>query len=252
MLLPMSNSQMQRYSLGLPSHQCLVQLMSALGRTHVFLNRISISLCPIKTPGSLALSPRIRKELSLATQQLTDFKFILLYEPRSYQMTWADLNEFLSTCLDTSSLQYIELLTRSSERLAKAIDIGKALGSRPREKLTHVIIEGSSVHLSELIAFLDALPESITRLRLAIIHLRSGTWKQALDELRKKKYHVKNYIIRDPSGAEVDSRSGSDRFRPSDIFGNYYDIEGPPERAMVSKADRYITGQDPQQPNPLL
>jgi hypothetical protein len=146
----------------------LVQLMSTLRHTGVLLNGIAIDLSPIRTPGSFVLPPDIRKEISLSTQHLLNFQFTVqcLSQRAGLNHTHGgDLNDFLSACLDTSGLQDVRLSTicYSGADSAEAIDLGKVMWSRSREKLTRVVLGGSSVvDLFQLTAFLDALPESMT------------------------------------------------------------------------------------------
>jgi hypothetical protein len=77
--------------------------------------------------------------------------------------------------------------------------------------------------------------------------LLSGTWKQALDELRKKKYHeekddrVRVQVIRRPRGAECD------REILDSIFGSIF-IK---DQYLYTEAKRYILGHDPGQLNPI-
>jgi hypothetical protein len=244
---PVSGTQVQRYGLELPSYQCLIHLVNTLRHTGVLLNGIAIDLSPISTPGSLVLSPDLRKELSFSTQHLMNFQFTVHCRTQRAGLIHTrggDLNDFLSACLDTSNLQNVRLCTLcdTGADSAEKINVFKVMGSRPRKKLTRLILEGTSVDLSELTVFLNALPESMTLFQLAGIRLRSGTWKQALDEPRKKKYHSKEEILRAPQGAECNFMS--EKYLQK-IFSTPYSSE------HASEADRYILGQNPQQPNPL-
>lgn len=222
--------------------------MCTLQHTGVSLNGIAIHLSPIRDPGSLVLSPDIRKQLSLSTQHLINFQFTVPYRFQRATSNYTlgnDLNDFLSACLDTSSLQDVRISTGCYPSLFSAgvMKLGKVMGSRPREKLTRIFLDGPSVvDLSQLTDFLNALPGSMTHLHLATIHLWRGTWKQALDELRKKKYHIKNGILRAPQGAECNYMSDGDVKK---VFGTPYCHD------HASEADRYIVGQDPEQRNPL-
>ncbi|KAK3297800.1 uncharacterized protein B0H64DRAFT_458342 [Chaetomium fimeti] len=214
------------------------EVWDALG---IVLSGICIDLRATGIPGSLVLAPEIRTELSLSMQQVKVFKFLFhSWDPLEREEA-SDLNEFLFTCLDTSSLQHVKLTIQAGDKSSSAIEVGKVMGSRARDKLTRVSLNGPSVYLSKLIVFLDALPESMTHIRLTNVYLNSGTWSQVLDELRKKKYHDQKKIIIHSRGAEHNYRTDLSR-----IFGIDYMIED-----RLTDADRYILRQKRHQRNPL-
>ncbi|RYO97936.1 hypothetical protein DL765_010981 [Monosporascus sp. GIB2] len=71
------------------------------------------------------------------------------------------------------------------------------------------------------------------------VRLLSGTWKEALDALQKKRSHI--MLFSEPQGAECDNMSQKDYER---IFGkdNY---------GYRSESELYITSRIPLQPNPV-
>ncbi|KAH6851073.1 hypothetical protein B0I37DRAFT_429531, partial [Chaetomium sp. MPI-CAGE-AT-0009] len=163
-------------------------------------------------PGGLVLAPEIRTELSLSVQQLTYFDFTFRCQEGLDRPEACDFHEFLYTCLDTSSLQHVSLDIQVYWNRARTIDV-------------------------------DRVMESMARIQLFNVHLNSGTWKQALDELRKEKYRIKKRIVTDGVGAEADYMSWYKIWR---IFGGEHRSDHE-----LTDADRYILGQDPQQRNPI-
>ncbi|EAQ86788.1 predicted protein [Chaetomium globosum CBS 148.51] len=157
MLAPTSSSHTHRYNLGpLPSYSFLIDLVIKLRHKGVLLNGISVSLGNIGGPGSLVLAPDIRNQLSLCMQELRVFDFALGRIGRDPKA--GNLNELLFACLDTCSLQSVNVLDnlRDTDGL-EPIDLGKIMGSRSRKNLTRVGFSGLSTDLSKLIVVLKAL-----------------------------------------------------------------------------------------------
>lgn len=114
------------------------------------------------------------------------------------------------------------------------------MGSNSRPELTEISILGrNTISFDELVIFLRGLPES-TVLYLGNVRLRTGTWEEALDALRKEKPHIR--MLSEPQGAECVGMSYADYrriFRGADRYGGR------------SEAEHYFTNPDPRASNPL-
>jgi hypothetical protein len=236
MLRPMCGRDSVLNHFELPSYQCLAELLKTLGQTGVFLSSMVIDLATKGVPGSLVLAPDMRKEVSLGMQRLKNLEVVLRSWVANEDPDAGDLTEFVSAFLDIDSLQKV-VLAASDWDWNHSINIGKAMGSRSRENLNYVSLEGTPIHLSELIGLLGSMSERIS-LRMNGVCLLSGTWKQALDELRKKKYYeekddrVRVQVMRRPRGAQCD------REILDSILGSIF-IE---DQYLYTEAERYILG----------
>jgi hypothetical protein len=95
------------------------------------------------------------------------------------------------------------------------------------------------VDLSKLVLLLERLPQSMSCIHQKDVRLLSGTWKEALDVLRRKRCHI--MLLSEPQGAECDNMSQEDYRK---IFGN--DNYG-----NLTETELYITNRIPRQPNPV-
>lgn len=235
MLQPTGRYDAKLRGIELPNYQRIVEVIgpfrSAAG---VLLNSIRIQLNTLGTPGSLALAPDIRQEFSSRMRQLKNFTFCSSYAEDAEDAD--DLNNFLFACLDTSSLKKLWLkLNGRAQNQAKA-NLGKIIGSRSRHELTNIYLSGVAIDLSTLVLFLELLPESLSSLGIQLwdVHLLSGTWKEVLDALRKKKSCV--MVLRQPRGAECAGMSQKNYRRIFDSNNREPITEfnhGPPSMAEV-------------------
>ncbi|RYP53946.1 hypothetical protein DL768_001168 [Monosporascus sp. mg162] len=237
MLQPMTGYHAKKHGLELPNYECIVNVTDAVRSAGALLNSVNIKLSTLGYPGGLVPAPDIRREFSSGMQQLREFAFECEDSPNEQDA--CDLNEFLSACLDTPSLQKLSLDMRGSEAEAARIDVGQIMGSKSRHKLTDIFLGYVAMDLSKLVLFLERLPQSMSCIHQKDVRLLSGTWKEALDALRKKRSYI--MLFSEPQGAECDNMSQKDYER---IFGN--DNYG-----CRSEAELYITNRIPRQPNPV-
>ncbi|KEZ43889.1 hypothetical protein SAPIO_CDS4063 [Scedosporium apiospermum] len=224
------------HSLDLPNYQCIAKIVDAVRCAGVSLKTIKIELSDLGCPGSLMPSPDIRREFSSGLQQLAEFKF----ECDSPDEQDAEgLNDALSVYVDTPSLQKLSLDMRSYDAGEPGrIDIGQIMGSRSRDRLTDISFAYAAMDFSRMVQFLNRLPQSTTCISLIDVRLLSGTWKEALDALRKKNIRIVH--LSEPKGAECDNMSPEDYKR---IFDD--------KCAYRTLAELYITNRISQQRNPL-
>jgi hypothetical protein len=161
MLRPMCGKDSVLNHFELPSYQCLAELLKTFGQTGVFLSSMVVDLATKGGPGSLVLAPDMRKEVSLGMQQLKNLEVVLRSWVANEDPDAGDLTEFVSAILDTASLQKVVLAANDWD-WNHAINIGKAMGSRSRENLNYVSLQGTPIHLSELIGLLGSMSEQIS------------------------------------------------------------------------------------------
>ncbi|KAK4154570.1 hypothetical protein C8A00DRAFT_42643 [Chaetomidium leptoderma] len=236
-LQPMTGYEAKKHGFELPNYQCVVNVIDAARSAGALLNRIDITLSTVGYPGALVPAPDIRQEFSSGMQQLKEFKFSC--KDSLNEQDVEDLNEFLSACLDTSSLQKLSLDMRGEGDETARIDVGRVMGSKSRKELTDIFLGQIAIDLSMLVRLLERLPEPIRCLHQYNVRLLSGTWKEALDALREKRSRV--MLFRTPQGAECDNMSREDYER---IFGE----DGYGNR---SEAELYITNRRLLEANPL-
>ncbi|RYP10690.1 hypothetical protein DL764_000480 [Monosporascus ibericus] len=191
----------------------IARMPDAVRRAGALLNSIDVKLSTLGCPRSLVPAPDIRRDFSSGMQQLKEFVF--KYKGSHNEQDAGDLNEFLSACLDTPSLQKLSLDMRGEEAETTRIDVGQIMGSKTRHKLTDIFLGYVAMDLSWLVLLLDRLPQSMSCIHQKDVRLLSGTWKEALDALRKKR--SRNMLLSEPQGAECDNMSQTDYER---IFGN--------------------------------
>ncbi|EDN07297.1 hypothetical protein I7I51_03437 [Histoplasma capsulatum] len=236
MLQPITGDDAKKHGLELPNYQCIVNVIDSVRRAGTLLDNIDIKLSTLGYPGSLALAPDIRREFSSRMQQLKEFAFS--FEGNLTEQDADDLSKFLSAFLDTSSLQNLRLHMRGEEAEAARIDVGQIIGSKSRHKLIDISFDQVAMDLPRLLRFLERLPQSIHCIHLRDVRLLSGTWKEALDALRKKRSRV--VLFSEPQGAECDNM-------PREVYESIFSTEN----CDVSNAERYIRNWIPWEPNPL-
>ncbi|RYP11877.1 hypothetical protein DL767_011280 [Monosporascus sp. MG133] len=237
MLQPITGYHAKKHGLELPNYQCIFNVTNAVQRAGALLNSIDVKLSTLGYPRGLVPAPDIRREFSSGMQQLKEFAFE--YEGSHSEQDAGDLNEFLSACLDTPSLQKLSLDMRGSEAETTRIDVGQIMGSKSRHKLTDIFLRYVAMDLSKLVLFLERLPQSVNCIHQKGVRLLSGTWKEALDALRKKRYRF--MLFSEPQGAECDNMSQTD----------YERIFGSDNHGYRSEAELYITNRIPGKLNPV-
>jgi hypothetical protein len=237
MLQPMTGYHTKIHGLELPNYECIINVIEAVRNAGAFLSSIDIKLSTLGYPRGLVPATDIRREFSSGMQQLKAFSFRC--DDSANEQDVGDLNEFLSACLDTASLQKLSLDMRGSEVESSRIDVGQIMGSKSRHKLTDIFFGYVAVDLSKLVLLLERLPQSMSCIHQKDVRLLSGTWKEALDVLRRKRCHI--MLLSEPQGAECDNMSQEDYRK---IFGN--DNYG-----NLTETELYITNRIPRQPNPV-
>jgi len=236
-LQPLTGYRAKAHSLDLPNYQCIAKIVDAVRCAGVSLKTIKIELSYLGCPGSLMPSPDIRREFSSGLQQLAEFKFECRDSPDEQDAE--GLNDALSVYVDTPSLQKLSLDMRSDDAGEPGrIDIGQIMGSRSRDRLTDISFAYAAMDFSRMVQFLNRLPQSTTCISLIDVRLLSGTWKEALDALRKK--NIRIVQLSEPKGAECDNMSPEDYKRIFDDKCAYYTL-----------AEFYVRNRIPQQRNPL-
>jgi hypothetical protein len=222
----------EEHDLELPDFQCLANTIDSVRSAGALLDSITISLLALRAPGTLVLAPDIRQRFSSGMRQLKNFEFT--YNRCLYDQDVGHLTDFLSACLDTSSLTCLMLDLGDSWHQPARINVGNIIGSQSRHELTDIFLAGTSIELSVLVLLLQRLPDSMSSLkvRLSDLYLLSGTWKEALDALRKKESHT--IILDRPCGAEFNDMSRADYSR---IF---FDKDGATHNTIAS---RYIANR---------
>ncbi|ATY65018.1 hypothetical protein A9K55_003843 [Cordyceps militaris] len=239
MLQPMTGYHTRAYGFESPNYECIINVIEAVRNAGTLLSSIDIKLSTLACPTGLVPAPDIRREFSSGMQQLEAFSF--KYSGNANDQDVSDLHEFLSTCLDTASLQRLTLDMKGSEVESPRIDVGQIMGSMSRHKLTNILLHYVAVEVSKLKLLLERLPQSmngINQMNVMNICLLSGTWKDALDVLRRKARGI--MALSHPRGAECDSMSQEDYER---IFGHE-------DHACSSEAEMYINRCLPGLPNP--
>ena len=206
MLHPTLGFGLKKHDLEPPSYHSIVDVIDAVRGAGILLNSIDIKLSTLGWPGELAPYPDKRLEFSSGMRHLRKFAFT--YEGSPDDQDAEELNEFLSACLDTSSLQQLSLDMRSGPPTQARIDVGMIMGSRPRPELTDIFLGQVAVHFSGLQRLLDRLPHSMECLYLTDVRLLSDTWKDALDALKTKRYLV--ISLSELQGAEFENMSDED------------------------------------------
>ncbi|KAK4103236.1 hypothetical protein N658DRAFT_305749 [Parathielavia hyrcaniae] len=239
MLQPMTAYQMEKHDLERPNYQCLLDTLRSVQGAGVLLDAIDIDLSTMGIPGALVLAPDLRQEFCSGMRLLKEFKF--RYSEALDEEGADHLSEFLSACLETSSLRQIFLSVGATEEGEGArIDVGRIVGSK--SQLTDISIHGQfATDLSKLVRLLEQLPEPVRVLSLDGIRLLSGTWEEALVAIRKKKCQV--MFLSDPCGAECDDMSS----------GDYERIFSRPKDSMERNAAEVYVRSHPalRIPNPL-
>ncbi|EER39389.1 conserved hypothetical protein [Histoplasma capsulatum H143] len=236
MLQPITGYDAKKHELELPNYQCIVNVIDSVRRAGALLDNIDIKLSTLGYPGSLVLAPDIQREFSSRMQQLKEFSFS--FEGNLTEQDADDLSKFLSAFLDTSSLQNLGLRMGGGDAEAARIDVGQLIGSKPRHKLIAISFCQVAIDLPRLLLFLERLPQSIRCIHLQDVRLLSGTWKEALDALRKKRSRV--VLFSEPQGAECDNM-------PHEAYESIFRSENCNE----NDAERYIRNRIPWEPNPL-
>ena len=235
-LQPLTGYHAKKHGLELPDYQCVIDVIDSVRSAGALLNNIDIKLSTVGCPGSLAVTSDIRQEFSSGMRQLKAFAFRC--DDSLDEQDADNLNKFLSVCLDTPNLKTLKLDMRGQEAETTRVDVGKIMGSQSRHELTDVFLGRVAIDLFNLVLFLNRLPESMYALYQEDVRLLSGTWKQALDVLRKKTSLV--VIFREPHGAECDDM-------PLEGYKRAFSSKD----SYQSEAEFYIRSRDSWRPNPI-
>jgi hypothetical protein len=166
----------------------------------------------------LVPAPDLRLDFSSGMQQLRRFSFEHEFPCRDEdsdddegQVT--DLHEFLSACLDTSSLQSLGLDLRGGEHERHFPLCLRLIISRKQSlyKLDDIFLGQCALDYADLIAFLRRLPKSMDYLSLSNVRLLNGSWRETLDALREKRPRFAS--LKAPAGAECEDMSGEEYSR---------------------------------------
>lgn len=228
-----------------PSYGCIIRTLNAVGSAGAWPKSIDISLhtklFALGPPGKPLFTPDTRREFSSGMRQLRHFSFE--HNDDIYEEQVEHLQEFMSACLDTPSLQTLKLnMTLTGGNVL--INMRDVMGFRTRPNLTGIDLALVGTHLSTVARLLKRLPEPMDYIRLQHVCLvtsprEEGTWEEALDLLREKS--CRSWYLYLPWGAEV----------PDPPPKDYYVIFGNCERSSPSAAERYIAKIFPGDYNPL-
>jgi hypothetical protein len=179
MLQPTSTDHVEEHNLERPDYQCLVNTIDSVRSAGAFLDSITIDLSTFGAAGTLVLAPDIRQKFSSGMRQLKNFEFT--YSHSLNNEGAGHLTDFLSACLDTSSLTRFRLDLRGPGQQSARINVGNIIGLQSRHELTKLFLGGTSIELSALMLLLQRLPDSMGSLEVYLhdLYLLSGTWKEA-------------------------------------------------------------------------
>lgn len=237
-LQPMTGYHAKKYGLDLPDYQCVIDVIDSVRSAGASLNNINMNLETLGCPGTLTVTSGMRQEFSSGLQQLKAFAFRC--EGSLDEQDMNSLNEFLSVCLDAPNLKKLDLDMRGAADQTTRVDVGKIMGSKSRHELTDVYFGQVAMDFSSLVLFLKRLPETMYSLHLDDVRLLSGTWKQALDALRKNKYDFVK--LKAPHGAECDEM-------PPEVYETIFKTSY--SHLSSSEAEAYIKHRDLCLPNPI-
>ncbi|KFX96248.1 hypothetical protein V490_03443 [Pseudogymnoascus sp. VKM F-3557] len=238
MLKPATGYSAKIHGLEQMPYHVVTEVPVAVRSAGVWLNDIDIKLSFVGGSQQLVTDLEAREKVSAAMQQVKTFSFKC--SDSLDERDSDNLNKFLETCLDTPSLKKLKLDLRiDGEAEEWHVDIaGRFIASRPWRNLTDISIFQVSVDLSDLVSFLQSLPPSIECLWITDMHLRSGTWAEALEVLREKSYKIVH--ITSPRGAECDDLSQEEL---ENVFGK--------PNHNFSSAEQYIRKLRYMTNNPL-
>ena len=212
MLVPLSQYRVEIGLLEPPSIRCIIRLIDAVRVAGAAsLHHLDINLSSLGRSKDLVPAPDSPSLFSSGMQQLRTFAFRYEYsgglekKGKNPAEGVEDMVEFLSACLDTSSLRGLHLdLRRLRGRYPTKTVRLKDIFNRKRrlDNLTEVFLGNFDCDYIGLISFLRRLPTPIHRLGLRSIGLISGngSWREVLDALREKEPIIAH--LHHPAGAE--------------------------------------------------
>jgi len=212
------------------NYRCIFELIAAAQITGVLFRTIDITVWNPGCQGGLSVPHEDRGAFSAGMKQLKKFSFRIGIGPDDDHID--DVQEFLSACLDTPSLEHLELVTVMDPRRildTMRIDAGQVMSSTLRPNLTALILHNVGLDLSDIVA-LKKIQKFPRHVDLENIRLYSGTWEEALDVLRDVRPRSIN--LRGLRGGE--RRDIPKRFYRK-IFG-----ESTDETGGESVAERYV------------
>ncbi|KAK0646014.1 hypothetical protein B0T16DRAFT_412418 [Cercophora newfieldiana] len=232
---PATLDNVLRHHLQVPNYRCVFDVIKAVVDAGVLLESIRISMSQMAFHGCSPFpTPDVRREFSLRLRCLKEFELVcgpLLWSPG--QEVFLD---FCSACLDTPSLQRIKLRGVDDSQ-HDGLNAGRILGSRSRERLSILHLQGVDIDLSTLVA-LARSPQPMSTLHLIMVSLRTGTWKEALDFLRAMEGWKKR--LKSPRGIEIDQMT---KWQYREVFASI----GP----YMSNAETFINRAAASERNPI-
>ncbi|KAK0616678.1 hypothetical protein B0T14DRAFT_546841 [Immersiella caudata] len=215
MLAPLSGYHVEKHLLDSPSLRCVPRLIDAVRDAGVLLHHLDIKL--------------LRHEDSRADRDDLD-------GGNGEYLT--GLIGFLSACLDTSSLQSVDLDMRGDGRFTLRLkDVFNQ--KRSLDKLTDVFLGNWDVNYTDLAVFLRRLPTRMESFSMYNVNLLTGSWRDVLDAVREKKCGYA--LLKDPQGAEREGMAEEGYRR---IFED--------EVGHMSLAERYMSSRGSWLKNPIL
>ncbi|KAK5651171.1 hypothetical protein OQA88_13189 [Cercophora sp. LCS_1] len=211
MLMPPASFEVDSGRLDQPSLRCVTRLIDAVRDAGAFLHYLEIRLPSGARPMDLVPAPVSPSLFSSGMRHLKSFDFQYEYDSLSMdedeevedhdQDDLRALGAFLSACLDTPSLQSLQLYMRSRDQVSFPLRLKDILGQNPsRDKLTDIFLGNLELNSDDLIAFLRRLPQPMEWLSLDGVYLLTGSWREVLDVSRDKKPKIVQ--LRDLAGAE--------------------------------------------------
>lgn len=245
-LLPISWKTASIFHLGTPpSINLLLTLPGAMYRAQCSpLQRLEIRL---SRPEDLlfleAIAGQDLRDLSNMVQNLKDFSLLpvdkdYVYHQQQLPRKSEILGTFVSAILNTNSLESLSLNLGYRREFDPAedqqsISFTSTIKPRTWNNLSRLHLDAFPLHVHELGHFLNGLPTNIYHLSLENIRLLSGTWAEALEVLRSKRYH--SITVSNPYGNETDDVWMND-------YGMFYDVfdNGKIGHLGLCNADAYV------------
>jgi hypothetical protein len=243
MLAPLTGYSVQKNHLDPPSLQCVTRLINAVRQAGASLHHLDIKLSSLRRSIDLVPSPDSRLLFSSGMRQLRSFR--LVYESDSVEESGEanraqnlnSLVEFLSACLDTSSLQSLDLDMRVVGHYPLRLkDIFNQ--KKSADKLTDVFLRDWELDYMDLAAFLRRLPAQMRRFSMHNVRLQGGSWREVLDAVREKGCIVAS--LKRPTGAECEDMTKEEYKR---LFEE--------EVGFTTLAEMYMSGRRFWMKNPV-
>jgi hypothetical protein len=214
MLSPLSVRALidQLEDINVPSYSCIIDLLDSIRRAGVYLKSLDLKLSSTGRRDSLHIDPARSKEISSGVVRLRDFSFV--YQYPGWGPDVDGMRRLLSACVNTSSLQKLELNMMNAKNYRT--DIGDVVLPRNRPELRHILVGDASIHFSALAELLEHLAEVLCCIGLQKVRLLTGDWEQVLELLRLKQSLVKRLYA--PKGDKCDVFTAEEY---AEVFGEH-------------------------------